>query len=110
MPSSRLGVHDGRDEAGADALDRVRARLAAGQDRRKRRLDREDLEVRPFLLEHLGAAGDVPAGADAGDQGVERMCRAKSRRISCAVVRRWTSRLAGFSNCCGIQRIRASRR
>ena len=28
----------------------------------------------------------------------------KSRRISCAVVRRWTSRLAGFSNCCGIQR------
>ena len=27
----------------------------------------------------------------------------KSARISCAVVRRWTSRLAGFSNCCGIQ-------
>ena len=28
---------------------------------------------------------------------------AKSRRISCAVVRRWTSTLAGLSNCCGIQ-------
>jgi hypothetical protein len=27
----------------------------------------------------------------------------KSARISCAVVRTWTSMLAGFSNCCGIQ-------
>ena len=26
----------------------------------------------------------------------------KSARISCAVVRRWTSTFAGFSNCCGI--------
>ena len=26
----------------------------------------------------------------------------KSRRISCAVVVRWISRFAGFSNCCGI--------
>ena len=49
------------------------AGCAAGNDRRQRRLDREDLERRPFLLQHLGAAGDVAAGADAGDQRVERL-------------------------------------
>ena len=27
----------------------------------------------------------------------------KSAAISCAVVRSWTSMLAGLSNCCGIQ-------
>ena len=66
------GVHDRRDEAGADALDRVRAGLAARQDRRQGRLDREHLEARPFRLEDLGAGGDVAAGADAGDQQVDR--------------------------------------
>ena len=51
---------------------RVRAGRAAGQDRRERGLDREHLQARPFLLEHFGAGGDVAAGADAGDQHVDR--------------------------------------
>ena len=59
-------------EAGADALDRVRPRRAAGEDRRQGRLDREHLEARPFGLQHLGAGGDVAAGADAGDEDVDR--------------------------------------
>ena len=41
------------DEPRADPLDRVRARLAAGDDRRRGGLHREDLEVRPCLLQHL---------------------------------------------------------
>mmetsp|Transcript_18247 Transcript_18247/g.43860 ORF Transcript_18247/g.43860 Transcript_18247/m.43860 type:complete len:263 (-) Transcript_18247:592-1380(-) len=47
------------------------AGLAAADDRRGGRLHGIDLELRPGGLEHLGAAGDVAAGADAGDQGVE---------------------------------------
>ena len=46
---------------------------------RKRRLDRENLEIRPFLLQHLGAGGDVAAGADAGDQRVDRRSRGNRR-------------------------------
>jgi hypothetical protein len=60
------------DEAGGQALDRVRTRLAAGDHRRQGRLDRIDLQLRPFLLQHLPAGGDVAAGADAGDQHVDR--------------------------------------
>ena len=54
------------------ALDRMRAGRAAGEHGGERRLDREDLELRPFRLQHLGAGGDVAAGADAGDQDVDR--------------------------------------
>ena len=38
----------------------------------ERRLDREHLEVRPGRFQHFGAGGDVPAGADAGDDRVDR--------------------------------------
>src|SRR3546814_9334079 len=61
-----------REEARADALNRVRAGLAARNDRRGGGLDREDLELLPRRLEHLRAAGDVAAGADPGDQRVEQ--------------------------------------
>src|SRR3546814_5934159 len=61
-----------RNESGAEALDRVRSGLAARNDGRQGRLDRKDLEVRPMFLEELRDAGDVAAGADAGDQHVDR--------------------------------------
>ena len=55
------------------------------------------------FLSTRGAAGDVAAGADAGDQRVDRRV-ARSRRGFPA---RWCgdgpSTLAGLSNCCGIQ-------
>src|SRR3546814_16854857 len=62
----------GRNESGAEALDRVRSGLAARNDGRQGRLDRKDLEVRPMFLGELRDAGDVAAGADAGDQHVDR--------------------------------------
>src|SRR3954470_12952526 len=67
----RVGVEVGGDKAGADALDRVGAGLAARDDRRQSGLDGEYLEVRPFLLQHFRAGGDVAAGADAGDDDVD---------------------------------------
>ena len=79
-----------------------------------RRLDRHDPHVGQLRLQDLAHAGDGPAGADAGHEGVERGPSTASR-ISSAVVRRWTSGLAGFSNCCGMNaapgaRARAPRR
>ena len=58
-------------EAGADALDLVRAGLAARQDRRILRLDRDDLRDGLARLQHLADAGDGAAGADAGDEIVD---------------------------------------
>ena len=92
---------------GADALDRMRARLAAAITGDSARLDREDLELRPFLLQHLRASGDVPAGADAGDQRIEPA--GKSAAISCAVVSR-ASRCWPHSRTAAASRRRASRR
>ena len=67
----RRAVEDRRHEAGADALDLVRAGLAAGQDRAVGRLDRDDLEAGLARLQHLADAGDGAAGADAGDEDVD---------------------------------------
>ena len=64
-----------RHEARADALDLVRTGLAAGQNRRILRLDREDLEVRQARLEHLADARDGAAGADARDERIELAVR-----------------------------------
>jgi hypothetical protein len=58
-------------EACADALEQVRARLAATDDGRLCGLDRERPEVRKALLEPLADARDVAAGADARDQEVD---------------------------------------
>ncbi len=68
----QLRVEVARDEPRADALDRVRPRLPARNHRRQRRLDREHLHLRPDRLQRLGDAGDVAAGADAGDHRVDR--------------------------------------
>ena len=71
------GVQHVGDEPGADALDLVRAgpeRLLVPQladHRRVDRLDRDDLDRRLAALEHLAAAGDRAAGADAADQDVD---------------------------------------
>src|SRR5262249_24357963 len=68
-------VEDGRDEVRADAHDRVRPGLAAVEDGRRRRLDRDDLHVALALLEPRADAGDRPAGADAGDERVDLAVR-----------------------------------
>jgi hypothetical protein len=93
-------IEDRRHETGADALDLVRAGIAAGQDRAVGRLDRDDLETGLPGLQHLADAGDRAAGADAGDEDVD--LSVVSFQISSAVVWRWISGLAGFSNCWGM--------
>ena len=70
-PVEQVGPDDARDEPGADALDRVGGGGAAAQHRREGRLHGEDLELRPARPEDLADAGDVAAGADAGDDVVE---------------------------------------
>src|SRR3546814_20163241 len=60
------------DVCSSDLLDRVRTGLAAGNDRRLGRLDRIDFQIGPMRLERFGHPGDVPAGADAGDDDVDR--------------------------------------
>src|SRR5450759_1346050 len=65
------GVQDLGDEVRAEALDLVRTRCAAVEDRRLGRLDGDDLHAGLALLEHLTDAGDRPAGADAGDEDVD---------------------------------------
>ena len=50
-----IGGGIARDEAGADALDRVRAGAAAAEHRRKRGLDGEDLELRPARPQDFAA-------------------------------------------------------
>ena len=68
-------IENGRRETGADALDLVRPRLAAGQNRRIFRLDRDHLEARPARLQHLADAGDRAAGADARNDDVDLAMR-----------------------------------
>ena len=65
-------IQDRRREAGADALDLVRAGSAAGQDRAVGRLDGDDLETGLPCLQHLAGAGDRAAGADAGNEDIDR--------------------------------------
>src|SRR6478736_5226558 len=66
-----VGVEDLRDEVRPDALDLVRAGLAAVEDRRLGRLDAHDLHAGLALLEHLADARDRAAGADARDEDVD---------------------------------------
>src|SRR5690606_1382857 len=68
-------VEDLRSEAGADALDLVRAGLTARQHGRGLRLDSDDLDAGLARLEHLADAGDGTAGADAGDEEVDGALR-----------------------------------
>ena len=63
-----LAIEDLGNEAGADALDIVRARLLAGQYGRVGRLDRDDARGGVALFEHLSNSRDGPAGANAGDE------------------------------------------
>mmetsp|Transcript_23762 Transcript_23762/g.74785 ORF Transcript_23762/g.74785 Transcript_23762/m.74785 type:complete len:329 (-) Transcript_23762:213-1199(-) len=64
------GVSVARHEAGADALDLVRAGLAAGEHGGLSGLDGHDEEVRVHGLEELGGAGERAAGADAAEEDV----------------------------------------
>src|SRR5690606_9663461 len=66
-----LGVEDLGHEVRAEALDLVRTRLAAVEDRRLGGLDRDDLHARLALLEHLPHTRDGPARADARDEDVD---------------------------------------
>jgi len=65
-----LGVEHGGDEAGADALELVRAGGTAGEDGRTGGLDGDDLHAGLAGLQHLADAGDGAAGADAGNHEV----------------------------------------
>ena len=94
-------VEDLRHEAGADALDLVRAGLAAGQHRRVLRLDGDDLAatgLRGF------STWPTPVMVPPVPTPETKMSTSPSVsfQISSAVVRRWISGLAGFSNCCGM--------
>ncbi len=73
-------VVDGRveclgDEPGADALDLMGARAALGQDRGVVRLDGDDLDGSLLLLQVFAGARDGAAGADAGNEDVDRAGR-----------------------------------
>ena len=81
----------------APALDLVRPGLPARDDGRVRRLGGDDLQRRLAGLHHLRAAGDRPSGPV--PQTRMSTWPSVSRQISSAVVRRWMSGLAGFSNC-----------
>eukprot|EP00754_Rhynchopus_humris_P046874 Rhum_TRINITY_DN639_c0_g1::Rhum_TRINITY_DN639_c0_g1_i1::g.2043::m.2043 len=63
------------DEAGTDALDLVRARRPAGDDRRVRGLHSEGLEVRVDAADEAGDARDRASGADARNDGVDVVLR-----------------------------------
>ena len=67
------------------------------------RLDGDGLEARLALLDDLADAGDGAAGADAGTR--MSTLPSVSFQISSAVVWRWISGLAGFSNCCGMNEL-----
>ena len=87
-------------EAGADALDLVRARLAAGEDRRVLRLHRDDLQPgRRGLSTWPTPVMVPPVPTPATKASISPLV---SFQISSAVVRRWISGLAGFLNCCGM--------
>ena len=85
-------------ESGTDPLDSMLARLAAADDRRVFRLDRNRLEVRVLPLEVAGHTGDRAAGPDSGDDRVN-VLRPLSSQISGPVVASCMAGLAGFSNC-----------
>ena len=68
----QAGVEDIGDKAGADALDRVLARLAAGQHGTGLRLDRHDSErMVLFFLDVTADARERSARAHAGDEHVD---------------------------------------
>ena len=69
--STRSMSSTGGNKAGADALDRVRAFLAAGQHRRRGRLHGDELDRGLALLEDLRDTGNGAAGADSGDEDVD---------------------------------------
>ena len=101
-PSITLLFEDVGDEAGADALDRMRAGLAAREHGAVLGLDGIDLEVGQARLQHLADAGDGAAGADAGHEDVELAAgiAARSPRPWCGG---GSSGLDGFWNCCGMK-------
>jgi hypothetical protein len=95
------GVEHARHEAGAKALNLVRAGLAAGEHRRRGRLDRDGLEAGLARLDHLRHAGDRAAGAHA-DTRISTW-PSVSFQISSAVVRDGWPGWPGSSNCCGMK-------
>jgi hypothetical protein len=64
-----------RHEAGANALDLVRARVAAGEHRRVLSSTRDDAQAGTAGLQHLPDTRDGAAGADAGHEHVDLAVR-----------------------------------
>ena len=101
-PESKLRIQILGNETGPNALDLVRAGLAAGNHGRVGRLDRHRFEVRLVATDIAGRAGDRAARAHPGQEEVDvcRPCPPKSRG-------QWSAResagLEGLSNCWGIQ-------
>ena len=100
-PLKQAGVEILRDEAGADALDLVRARLAAGDHRRIGRLDGDRLERR--VLGRMYRVTPVIVPPVPTPATIMSTRPPVSSQISGPVVCSWTAGLAGLSNCCGIQ-------
>src|SRR3954454_10182497 len=71
----QVAVQHGRHEARADAVDAVRPRRAAGEDRRAARLDGDDAAPGIAGLEALAGPGDRAAGPDAGHEHVDAVER-----------------------------------
>ncbi len=88
-------------EARADALDLVRSRLAAGEDR-------QNLPARRAIILHARLRGlqDLATPVIVPPVPTPEITTSTppsvSFQISSAVVWRWISGLAGFSNCCGM--------
>src|SRR5436189_202196 len=76
------GGGDLREEAGAEALDLVRRVRAAGERLCLHRHHGDGQYVRLFLLDHLAAAGDRAAGADAGNDRIELAARVAQDLLS----------------------------
>ena len=100
-------IEHGRNETGADPLDFVRSGLTARQNVQLDRLDGDHLQPGTARLQHFAGAGMVPPVPT--PETITSTSPCVSFQISSAVVRRWISGLAGFSNCCGIRRSASTR-
>ena len=68
----QLALENARHEAGADALNAMRAGQAARQHGAVFRLDSDHLQASFTRLQHFADAGDGAAGTDAGNHGIDR--------------------------------------
>ena len=78
-----LCVQDSRNEVRADALDGMRARLAARKQRRGSRLHGDDPDVLELLLQDFADARDGAARSDAGHEGVDLLRAREGKDLLC---------------------------